>query len=265
VSAEAQSWAQAQQVGSSGAKLVLLVLANIADASGVGYPGRALLAQRCECRAATITGHLQRLESAGFIMRFERRRKNGSRTSDWVVLGPRDFDRALMVDASPEEYPAQVAEAASCAVSVPPLAGSGAVSAPGQVRFSGGPEQEGEQSGSSLLEEGKDRAVEHPEFSEWIGNHSSVTGIPVLKAGSSGRRKIAAMFGARRGDGLSLEDLKAATLGAFHDPFRREHGYFDAESVLRPTKVGKLVMLGRRVEQAPAPSVDEVDWSRFDA
>jgi hypothetical protein len=40
--------------------------------------------------------------------------------------------------------------------------------------------------------------------------------------------------------------LKAATIGAHADEFRRTHNYDVAESVLRPTKITKLVNAGQR-------------------
>lgn len=84
------------------------------------------------------------------------------------------------------------------------------------------------------------------DFSAWLAHHEQVTGESAPKPGTKARAHIVTMFGARQAEGYSLEDLKHATVGAFTDKNRNENGWYDAESVLRPTKVHKLVQAGRR-------------------
>ncbi len=146
---EASSWAMRQTAGGPGPKCLLLALSNHVDKRGVGYPGRATLAEECECRPATVSANFARLEQAGLVERHQRHRANGSRTSDWVVLGPRAADRGEMRDADPAEYPSHVAAAARGGTeTVPGSGGSGTVFGGGQVRFSGRPEPSGKRSES---------------------------------------------------------------------------------------------------------------------
>lgn len=77
------------------------------------------------------------------------------------------------------------------------------------------------------------------------------------RAGTQYRAKIAAMFGARRGEGYSLADLELATVGAWEDEWRRSNGHTGHESVLRPTKVQKLIDAGRAARAGR-------DWTAFD-
>lgn len=274
MSAEAQSWAAQVTAGGPGPKLLLLALANIADVSGVTFAGRALLAERCECRPATVSANMKVLEEAGLVVRFERRRKNGSRSSDWTVLAPLLAERGLMVDASGEEYPAAVAEKArrSGAVSEPEIGGSGAVSGPGQVRFSGRPEQEGEQSASSL--DGKKKArggariiptAEEPVgFSQWLGYHHEITGRSVPRAGTQTRSDLARLFATLAGQGYELEDFKAVTDFGHLDPYWADRD-LTLDWHLRLGAFGERVESGRRLKAAAAAAPTEtVDWSRFD-
>lgn len=134
---QATAWSARQATGTTGAKCLLLLIANHASPSGVCFPGRHALAAECECRPETITANLARLEKVKLIWRHQRRRANGSRTSDWIVLGPLAKNRGEMVNADPEEYPHYIAEMAR--------RGSGEDFSPesdrsGQVSSTGSPE-----------------------------------------------------------------------------------------------------------------------------
>jgi hypothetical protein len=102
VSVEAITWAIDREGLPSGAKLLLLVIANSADHAGVAWTGRDLLAKRCCCSRRTVSSQLRRLEDERRIARFERRR-NGWRTSDWIILAP-GADRRPMLDADDGDY-----------------------------------------------------------------------------------------------------------------------------------------------------------------
>lgn len=82
------------------------------------------------------------------------------------------------------------------------------------------------------------------EFEEWLAHHEQVTGMRPPGKGTKARAHIASMFAARRAE-YELADLKLAVAGAYGDEYRREHGHYDHESVLRPTKVHKLIEKGR--------------------
>jgi hypothetical protein len=77
-----------QSAGSSAAKLVLLVLAEAADATGFTFLGQAELASRAELTRRTVLAQMAALEERQLITR-ERRfdPRTGFRTSDGVRLG----------------------------------------------------------------------------------------------------------------------------------------------------------------------------------
>jgi hypothetical protein len=102
MSVAAMNWAMAQHVGATGPKMTLILLADIADPCGVLFAGGAYLAEIAECNRSTIVGHLQKLEDAGFVRRFERRTPSGERTSTVTMLGADLADRGDMRD--PREH-----------------------------------------------------------------------------------------------------------------------------------------------------------------
>lgn len=110
---QATSWAARQTAGNSGRKALLLLIANAANANGVSFEGRKALARECECRPETVSANLGALEAAKLIARFQRRRDNGSRTTDWIVLAPYWPDRGEMRDGDPQELPEAVARAST--------------------------------------------------------------------------------------------------------------------------------------------------------
>lgn len=83
------------------------------------------------------------------------------------------------------------------------------------------------------------------EFEEWIAHHEQTTGHQPPRVGTKARQAVRESFNARRTEGIPLDDLKLATIGAHADDYRREHGYDVAESVLRPTKVAALIAKGK--------------------
>lgn len=85
MSIRAMAWAREQKTGSPGAKLVLMVLAEFADEAGYAYPSQATIAEVSEQGVSTVRRHLDAMEGV-FIVRHERRRKDGTRTSDGFQL-----------------------------------------------------------------------------------------------------------------------------------------------------------------------------------
>lgn len=103
----AVSWAYLQTVPKS-EKFVLVTIADIADASGVAWPGSRKLASLCSCDEATIVRIMKKLEAETCIARVERRRENGKRASDWIVVGPSrsaDDRRPMRPPGDQEQYP----------------------------------------------------------------------------------------------------------------------------------------------------------------
>lgn len=148
MSHEACSWVAAQRDLTPGEKLLLFTIANRVDEYGIGFPGRERLAAEACCRPETATANMKRLTKRGLLARFERRRPNGSRTSDWLVLAPLLTDRGGMYDAPAAEHPEPVAAVArKCSGEE----SSGEVSVGGQVRKTGGPEPSEEPSDKTVI------------------------------------------------------------------------------------------------------------------
>lgn len=143
MSHQASTWAFDQQNMASGTKLLLVCIANIADEYGICYPGRTLLAERCCSTTKTVSEHLHRLEERQLLARIGRRRPNGSRTSDFIILAPLAGDRAPMRDAPDEEFPEPVAALAKSLNLLSPNDSSPNDLVGGQGKNSGSPEPSG--------------------------------------------------------------------------------------------------------------------------
>ena len=85
MSVQAISWAYGHDLP-MGCKATLVALANHADGDGVCYPGQVRLCIMIGCSERALRRYLQALEGAGLIERTERRRADGSRTSDQYRL-----------------------------------------------------------------------------------------------------------------------------------------------------------------------------------
>lgn len=88
MSIEAIKWAFDFEAKNSSEKAVLLALANYAGGDGRCYPGQESIAKKASCTDRTVRAVLADLESRGVITRERRVRKDGSRTSDVIVLVP---------------------------------------------------------------------------------------------------------------------------------------------------------------------------------
>lgn len=86
MSHEAQTWAIKQRTGSPARKAVLMNLADRADEAWSCFPGQKRIAEDTELGERTVRRALDDLEQAGLLLRFHRRRKDGSWTSDRYVL-----------------------------------------------------------------------------------------------------------------------------------------------------------------------------------
>ena len=82
MSITALNWAFSAEIDSSNAKFVLVALSNYADEDGYCYPSQARLARDTGQSERSVRRHLAKLEADEWITRSERRRRNGSRTSD---------------------------------------------------------------------------------------------------------------------------------------------------------------------------------------
>lgn len=86
MSVQAITWALSFDVESASEKAILLVLANYADGAGVCFPGQENIAKQAACSERTVRRVLDGFEERGVIARVERRRRDGSRTSDSIFL-----------------------------------------------------------------------------------------------------------------------------------------------------------------------------------
>lgn len=67
-------------------KFVLVVLADLADEEDSCFPGQDYLARATGAGERTVRRALTTLEEGGYLVRQQRRRPNGSRTSDRYFL-----------------------------------------------------------------------------------------------------------------------------------------------------------------------------------
>lgn len=86
MSIQAINWAISFEADNATEKSVLFVLANYADGDGICHPGQQNIAKQAACSERSVRRVLDGLEGRGVIRREVRRRKDGSRTSDIIVL-----------------------------------------------------------------------------------------------------------------------------------------------------------------------------------
>lgn len=103
MSFQAMTWAIKQKVGNATGKAILLMLANYADDEGKCFPGQEKLAAECECSARTIREWLEKFENLGLISREKRRRNDGYRTSDLIVLNLESLPEAISPEGNSPE------------------------------------------------------------------------------------------------------------------------------------------------------------------
>lgn len=87
---EYTSWAFNQGIRGAGRKFVLIALADRANGDGYSYPGQKTLAEMTGQSERSVREHLEWLEEQGYVRRKERRRLDGTRTSDGYNLPPMD-------------------------------------------------------------------------------------------------------------------------------------------------------------------------------
>lgn len=88
MSIEAIKWAFDFEAKNSSEKAILLALANYAGGDGRCHPGQENIAKKASCTDRTVRAVLADLEERGIVARERRVRKDGSRTSDTIVLLP---------------------------------------------------------------------------------------------------------------------------------------------------------------------------------
>lgn len=86
MSVQASSWAIEQVCDTPAEKAVLMVIAAYAGADGTCYPGQDTIARQACCSVKTVERVLKTFAARGWLERTERRRRDGSRTSDLLHL-----------------------------------------------------------------------------------------------------------------------------------------------------------------------------------
>lgn len=108
MSVQAITWALDFRVRSATEKAILLVLANYANEYGISWPSQPTLADQSACTDRTVRSVLQQLEARGVVRRVPRRRGNGSRQSDIILLagfaGRKPAPSGLIEDEEEEQF-----------------------------------------------------------------------------------------------------------------------------------------------------------------
>lgn len=86
MSVQAHAWAKRARTGSGTLKAVLVAIADYADANGQAWPSQEQLAEDTEFSVRAVRNAIAALVDAGLVERRERRRKDGTRASDILVL-----------------------------------------------------------------------------------------------------------------------------------------------------------------------------------
>ncbi len=120
MSVQATTWALDYAAGSVTEKVLLLVLANYANEFGVSWPSQKTLADQTALGERTVRQVLADMEHRGVIRRIVRRRGNGSRQSDMILLAAFEGRKPappVMLDDGPDgveiDAPDQPANAAA--------------------------------------------------------------------------------------------------------------------------------------------------------
>lgn len=87
---EYTTWVYQQDIRGAGRKFVLIALADIADDRGYAFPGQKRLTRMTGQSERSVREHLEWLEENGYLRREQRRRSDGTRTSDAYYLPEKD-------------------------------------------------------------------------------------------------------------------------------------------------------------------------------
>jgi DNA-binding transcriptional ArsR family regulator len=79
-------WAYQQDVPNPGQKFTLVTAAQYCNDQGICWVGQETLAEDMSMSARSVRTHLGKLEEQGLIVRRERRRRDGTRSSDLIEL-----------------------------------------------------------------------------------------------------------------------------------------------------------------------------------
>ena len=108
MSVQAITWALDYAASGVAEKVILLVLANYANEYGISWPSQKTLADQTALGERTVRRVLADMEGRGVIRRIVRRRGNGSRQSDMILLSAFEGRKPAppgLLDEGPDEGP----------------------------------------------------------------------------------------------------------------------------------------------------------------
>jgi hypothetical protein len=224
------SWVLEQSEAKLGARLVLLSLADHAKADGsAAWPSVDTIARHARMSRRAVQESLRRLEADGAIM------PTGRSSKGTTVY------RVRMVHGADSS------------------AGGAADGAPGaQITTSGGEAASPEPSENRQEDpSGKKNArilspADEPEgFAEWLGHHSIVCKLPVPRAETRARTKLAQAFRNLVLEGRTMHELKAASTAMAADEWRMAEVQRRTPAVLlRPQTIDTWLAKGLELESA---------------
>lgn len=103
------------------------------------------------------------------------------------------------------------------------------------LRLSEPPSQSHSQSSKEQQKASKD------EWADWLAHFHATTGRTSMRGSAEAQR----FFAARRREGVTLEELKAATVGCHSDLHLRQRGYDRPETILRESNIGRYIELAK--------------------
>jgi len=86
MSVQAMTWIFNQEIKPAAKKLVLLSIANASNEAGECWPSQKTIAAQTGCGVRTVRRYMAEAEAEGIIIRYERRRSDGTRSSDLIAL-----------------------------------------------------------------------------------------------------------------------------------------------------------------------------------
>lgn len=119
----ATNWARTQRTGTTNTKMILLLLADLADENHSCFPGQARLAADAEMHVNSVARHVTKLEALGLVRREARQDGRGHRTSDRYFLavdGPFGPDTARTLPTTEVDRPNPPNEASLTTTQVGP-------------------------------------------------------------------------------------------------------------------------------------------------
>lgn len=225
--------------------LLLLVLANYANENDEAWPSVATLAARARMSERAVQYALRKLVADGDLVVIEEGGRRGGQYFSTKYRIVRGANRAPLTEPGVQTTTVRGAN----------HDGSGVHGLHPNHQNNHQNNHRGSEQ-SSEPQSARTRFLYEEDLAAWLEHHEQVTGMRPPAARSKMMQTIRAMYGARRNEGFTAEDLRHASIGAYNDTYRRQNGYYGHESVLRPTKIHPLIEKGRLGVRGPVTMHD---------